>query len=199
MKSPKPDDFCEAAVVTMTAVIMAFCAMLLASCHAMVIDPSMTAIAAHDQTMIVSACHAAPSQGVDVCRVKEGARITEKMIFVVPWTKDSDWGQMSLRYRDHVLSVPVEGPTVEVSFFELLDEQETWTRDLEAPVQARASIRYKTDTGAVFVDLIGYVFPIVLAQGYDPLPMDSGVEAFQNTCRVQYTSAGRSAIECRKQ
>lgn len=188
----------EAAVIAMTMITFVVCAALLTSCHSMVIDPSMTAKAAHDQTMIVSACHAAPSQGVDVCRVKEGARIAEKMIFVVPWTKDSDWGQMSVRYRDHVLTLPIEEAVVEVGFAEVTDE-ETWTRAAEAPIQALASIRYKTDSGAVFVDLIGYVFPIVLAQGYDPLPMDSGVEAFQNTCRVQYTSAGRSAIECRKQ
>lgn len=185
----------------MTVVTFVGCLVLLGAasgCHSMVIDPSMLAKAAHDQTLIVSACHAAPSQGVDVCRVKEGAAIAEKMIFVVPWTKDSDWGQMAIRYRDRDLSFPIEAATVEVSFAEVTGA-ETWTRAVEAPIQARASIRYKTDSGAVFVDLIGYVFPIVLAQGYDPLPMDSGVEAFQNTCRVQYTSAGRSAIECRRQ
>lgn len=188
----------EAFIVAMMMITFAFCASLLTGCNAMVIDTSMAATAAHDQTLIVSACHAAPSQGVDVCRVKEGARVTEKMIFVVPWTKDSDWGQMSLRYRDHVLTVPVDAATVEITFAELV-EADTWAHELEAPIQARASIRYKTDQGAVFTDLIGYVFPIVLAQGYDPLPMDSGAEAFQNTCRVQYTSAGRSAIECRRQ
>lgn len=195
---PRRHEIAEFAVIVMAMITFAFCAHLLTGCNGMPIDPSTTAVAANDQTLITSACHAAPSQGVDVCRVKEGATISEKIVFIVPWTKDSDWGQISLRYKDRVITYPVEGVKIEIPWSDVV-EAEKWSLEVEAPVQARAAIRYKTDTGAVFVDLLGYVFPVVLRQGYDPLPMDSGVEAFQNTCRVQYTSAGRSAIECRRQ
>lgn len=164
-------------------------------CKAIVIDTSMQAIAANDKTLIHSACHAAPGQGLDVCRVVEGAPIEQKWVMVVPHAPKFIAGEIRVRYKDVVKTYPVTSDVVIVPWKDFIGH-ETWQLDDEAPAQALGVFRYEGETGEVFVDVLGMAYLIVLQKGYSPMPIDSGLSAWKTKCEIAYSTAGRSAIRC---
>lgn len=162
-----------------------------------VIDLSMRAVAAGDYTLVQSACEAAPSRGIDICRFKEGSPITQKLKIVAPNDNAVLESRIRVRFRDRVLERTWPRGLVEISYTELLGEN-VWSDNLDGPVQVLATFKYRDQKGVEkFVDALGLSFLIVLPDGYDPLPIDSGVAAFTQSCRIEYTTAGRSSIKCK--
>lgn len=180
-----------------TAYLLA--AALLSGCKALVLDPAPAAFASNDKTLVMSACAAQPVQGLDVCRVVAGSPISQKWVLVVPNSREVLAGELRVRYRDTVLSYNV-GPkqhTVEIPWRDLVG-RDTWQLEDESPAQVTGHVRFETRTGEAYTDVLGIAFPIVLAEGYTPMPIDSGNAAWMTTCRVQYSTKGRSAIECKR-
>lgn len=169
-----------------------------AACPQVPIDLSVSATDAGDKTLVHSACHAAPSGGLDICRVVDGSVITEEWQLILPHDpKAGTEGTIRIRYRDNLMSIPITGPVVKIPWKEIV-RSERWNPSLEGPAQAVATIKVETPHGPQWVDMLGIAIPIVLSRGYEPLPMDSGAEKFATDCKVQYTTAGRSAITCGK-
>lgn len=174
-------------------------AVVLLGCTALVIDTSPSAFASNDKTLVMSACAAQPVQGLDVCRVVAGSRISQKWVLVVPNSKEVVAGELRIRYRDSVLTYNLapKQHTIEIPWRDIVG-RDTWRLEDEAPAQVTGAVRFKTKTGEGWTDVLGIAFPIVLKEGYTPMPIDSGNAAWMTTCRVQYSTAGRSAIECKR-
>lgn len=173
-------------------------ALLLVGCKALVVDPSITAAEAHDYTMVFSAgCQAVPSQGLDICRVVEGAKVAEHLRIVVPVDKVLSC-EIRVRYKGVAksFSCAANGNVALIPWRELVGG-EFYERGDEGPAQLIGSARVKGPDGDRFVDVLGYAFLVVLGKGYSPMPIDSGNQAWGTNCKVQYSTAGRSALVCR--
>jgi hypothetical protein len=129
--------------------------------------------------------------------VQEGSKIDAVWTLIVPWNSRMVSGEMVIRYKDQRIPVSITGPKVEVKWADIVG-RDTWRQDDDVPAQATATIRFKGKETEEFVDLLGIAFPVVLQRGYAPLPFGSGNESWETECRVQYSSAGRSAVKCSK-
>lgn len=163
-----------------------------------VLDPSMSAVDANDLTLSISACEAVPGRGMDICRVKEGASIASVWRLIVPVGKNSFIsGELTAYYRDVTRSYALTKPLVEIPWKDFFQE-DTWHREDDGEVLALAKIRWKTPDGIEEVWTARGIAKIVVTKaGYDPIPLDSGFLSWGTTCKVQYSTAGRSAVSCK--
>lgn len=168
-----------------------------AGCAGLVMDRSLPAADAGDLTLAVSACEGVPARGLDLCRVKAGAQINSVWRLVMPTGKPISGGELKVFYRDVVRTYPIQGPLVEVPWRDVM-HQDTWTTDMSGTALALAEIRWKDPEGIEQLwRARGEARVIVLPEGYAPMPIDSGFQTFGTQCRVQYSTAGRGALECR--
>lgn len=157
----------------------------------------LKAIEAGDKTLIHSACHAGPTVGYDICKVREGRLIREKWVLIVPYDSRVEYGGIRIRWKDTIKTYPVKSPLVIIPFKDIIGETR-WKKEHEAPLQAQVGLKVRDSNGeTVWVDLLGYAFLIVLTESYHPLFIDSGNQFFETTCKIQYSTAGRSAITCK--
>jgi hypothetical protein len=174
-------------------------ALLLVGCNSMpyTFDASISAADAGDYTLVMSACEAAPGNGMDICRVIEGQKITQSWIMVLPVDKKNVGGEVTVFYRgleksygitDRVLTIPWK------DFF----GSETWKKDFDGEALALVSIRFKGDAGVEEQLLLrGIAKLVVVKPSYTRLPIDSSLQSWQSECKIQYTAAGRSAVSCK--
>lgn len=171
-----------------------------AGCSGLVIDRSMPAADAGDYTLAVSACEAVPGHGMDVCRVREGAAMDSSWKLVIPAQGRGILGwEADLYYRDvaQPLHAVGTGSVVELPWREFFHE-EVWQRHHSGEAMALVTVRYRTPEGLEeLVRFKGIAKLVVLAQGYDRLPIDSGFSTWGTTCRIQYSTAGRGALQCK--
>lgn len=167
----------------------------LVACAGLTIDPSPKAIASGDFTLVHSACTTGMAQGLDVCRVVEGMPITETWNLVLPFDQKYTTAELKIRYRGRVIVKNVTSKVTAIPWTEIVGA-DTWTLDMDAPVQVIGTIRAKDNTGDQFVDILGMAFLVVLQKGYAPVPVDSEYTGWKTDCSVGYTTAGRSWIKC---
>lgn len=161
------------------------------------IDPSIKAIDAMDLTLAMSACNAMPGLGADICHVKEGATISATWKIIMPKSPKLLGGEINVYYKDISKSYALTGSVVEIPWKDLVGH-DTWELEDEGEALALAQIRFKDPQGIIsVVRAKGLAILLVTKTGYDLLPIDSGFEAFSTTCRIQYSTAGRSAISCK--
>lgn len=168
-------------------------------------DISPEAYASSDFTLISALsdgpCKAIPAGGADVCRFKDGAQVESVWRMVIPQTSGilaaKVTGQVTVYFRDFSKVYPVDGQTVlEVPFSDLVGP--TWEKSDGGVATALAELKYTSSDGVERVMLAeGMAVMIVLSKDYDPLPLDSGNQNWSMACRVDYTTAGRSALECK--
>ncbi len=172
--------------------------LVLAGCAATLplpLDPATTAAVGGDVTMIQSACGEQLGHGYDVCRVTEGADVSETWTFAFPWAPGFVDGDLNIEYLGQTHMFKITGPSMDIQW-RVLTGGDKWTVEHAKPAQARAALRFDAADGAHWVDLLGFAFPVVLKKGYAPLPFGSGIKISDLACTVQYSSAGRSVIRC---
>lgn len=177
--------------------ILISCVFLAASCQTLVVDPSPAAADKGDKTLIVSAGGSAPKlrQGFDMLRVVEGSLIQEIITLPVPLGGPLLAVELRIRYKGEIIPWTVDKLPVEIPWKELI-KHDTWQLDDESPVQISGTVRYQGGTNEEFFRVLGFVFPVVLKKGYSPMPIDSGNHTWETECKIQYSTAGRSAIQC---
>lgn len=169
---------------------------LLTACQT-VIDPSVEAIVAKDLTVIASACEAMPGRGADICRVQENQPINSVWRLVLPTSRAIEGGEINVYYKDVVKSYAVTGAVVEIPWTDITG-QKTWSLDHHGIASAIAVIQYKDAQGIkTQLRMRGMALIIVTREGYAPMPIDSGFHATEGRCRYQYSTKGRSALECK--
>jgi hypothetical protein len=173
--------------------------LFMAACSSLSVDRSMQAVEAGDYTLAMSACEALPGGGMDVCRVREGEPIESSWKLVIPEDRKAVQGwEVDVYFRDgnRPAHFQGQGPLVELPWKEFLG-QSTWTKDLDGEAMALLLVRYKLENGIEeIVKFRGLAKLVVTAAGYDRLPIDSGFAAWKTSCKVQYSTAGRSAVKC---
>lgn len=111
-------------------------------------------------------------------------------------------GEVTVYFKDTSRSFAITQPLVEIPWREIFyhqlpDPLPTWKRSMDGEVLALAQIRMKTNHGLEEIwKARGIAKIVVTRSGYDPLPIDSGYEAWKGTCEVSYSTAGRSALRC---
>lgn len=171
---------------------------LLAACSTVaVVDTSPDAIKSGDYSLIHSVCGAAPGRGLDVCLVSDGTPIDSVWRLVVPSGKSVIAGELDVYYRDIHKSYPISGSVVEIPWKDFFGV-DLWSADFDGEVMALLVVRWKDATGIEQVTKFrGLAKIIVTSKGYERLPIDSGVAQWQTTCKIDYTTAGRSALSCK--
>lgn len=183
---------------------------LLSCCTPLVIDQESTdAFAAGDFTL-ASSCIATPGKtfgmasGVDSCHFTVGDQIgSATWTLVVP--PPSTAQQVTAleidvyvpKYSLHKTYSAANDWALEIPFSDLFGT--TWTADQdEAVVEALATITYVDNEKVNHVlKTRAIAFMVITAAGYDRMQVDSGNQAWGVTCKVQISTAGRSAVECK--
>lgn len=164
-------------------------------------DAGMPAVEAGDYTLVMGtsggSCQALGGRGADICRVTEGAAVDDGWLIVLPMADQLVGGEVIARYRGVKRSYAVNGPLLRIPFRDLLDHDHYSLTD-DGLMQILGSLEYRGAVVNQFLDVLGLGFLVVLRQGYNPLPADSGATAFHTSCRVGYTTAGRSELQCSK-
>ncbi len=172
---------------------------LLVGCTTIVIDRSLPAVEAGDYTIAMSAgCGAVPGLGMDVCHVRAGTKIEAVWNLAVPsGHKEILGGEVDVYYRDVHKSYGITGRVVSIPWKDFFGS-DTWESSMDGEALALVLIRYKTPEGIEEIAKYRGIAKIVVTkEGYDRLPIDSGFGAFTSTCRIVYSTAGRSAMECK--
>jgi hypothetical protein len=158
----------------------------------------MTSVEAGDYTLAGAACGSVPGHGMDVCRVREGAFIESSWKLILPAKGEGILGgEVDVYYRDVHHSYAVTDNVLEIPWRDFFGS-DVWRREFDGEALALAVVRYKTPEGLEEeVKFRGIAKIIVTKAGYDRLPIDSGYVGWKKTCKVQYTTAGRGALECR--
>lgn len=162
------------------------------------IDPSLPAVQADDLTLVMSGCEAVPGRGMDICRVKEGQPIESVWRLVVPVGKNHFIsGELTAYFRDLSKSYALKEPLLEIPWKDFFGNVH-WDTTHDGEVMALAQIRWKTPSGVEEIWRARGIAKIVVTKpGYDPLPLDSGFFTWGTLCKIQYSTAGRSAVKCR--
>lgn len=169
------------------------------SCSGMVVDRSMNAVEAGDYTLISSLCEATPNRGIDICHASEGTTIASEWKLFLPEHARIKGGEVVVYSRDIAKTFPIGGPMVNIPF-SVFFNQTIWTRDLDGELLALATVRYETPEGIEeLAHFRGIAKIVVTRPGYSRLPIDSGFVAFTKdvTCKIEYTTAGRSNFYCK--
>lgn len=160
-------------------------------------DTSIPAVQAGDLTL-ATACENLPGRGADICRFKDGTPIGSDWVIILPPKGKIKAGTVVVDYKDIEKSydVPVTG-LLRIPFSDIIPDTE-WSRSEHSftTVQARAKIIYQGNTTVEEWQARAIALLIVTSPDYDPLPMDSGIQLYTSICKLQYTSAGRSALQC---
>ena len=167
-------------------------------CKSIQIDPSTNALASGDLTLFVGASNALPGQGGDIYRVAEGSAISGTILLVLPNRANVTSGEISVMKADGT-EKPYSwtGASIEIP----------WTDQFDHPIFEHGDGQLLKVTGTVtWSDLSGHggltsveglILLVVLAPGYNPMPIDSGVNAWQTSCTYQFSTAGRTAVSCK--
>lgn len=158
-------------------------------------DPSIDAFNAGDYTL-VSTCSAVPGKGMDTCLVTDGTPIESSWRLLVPTGKDVLGGEVDVYSRSLHKQYPITGTVVEISWKEFFGAT-TWSTAMDSEVEALVLVRWKDPTGVVQTTKFRGLAKIIVTKiGYDRMPIDSGFANWGDTCEVQYSTAGRSALRC---
>lgn len=175
--------------------LLMFLMPLLQGCQ-LPIDRMIPAAQAGDLT-VVSACDAMASRGGDICRMKEGQDVGGAWHLVLPVGGAVTGGELYVYFKDGASkSYAIKSNVVDVPWVDLVGPGQ-WSTDQGGVVLAKGEVRWN-DNGGIeqTTALLGEAILIVLKKGYEPLPVDSGLEAFKGKCSFTYgySTAGRSAI-----
>lgn len=158
----------------------------------------MNAVDAFDYTLALNAgCAPMPGEGGDLCRVHEGDAIDTVVSIVLP--KKHIGGEITVNYRSITKTYGVkEGDLLfEIPLKEFF-ETDHWVRaDHNGIALVLAALRFKDAQNIEYVGKArGMAIFVVMVPDYNPMPIDSGFHASETevTCKVQYSTAGRSAV-----
>jgi len=153
-------------------------------------DISPKAITSNDKTLAMNACSTSIDRGVQVCRVKQDSQIETLLHLLIPWFKDSIGAEIIIRHQDRVKTYQVEGSQFTVNWSDFF-ESGYWQGPHDGLVQILT-----TTTGESYTTrALGYVYFIVLGEGYNPAPVLSK-EKRGEMCKIFYTTGGRSSMYC---
>lgn len=172
---------------------------LVAACSSIVMDPSMEPVEAGDQTLVLSACTGLPVVGFDACRVKENQPIESvwRLFFPAPHG-DISGGELTVNFHDVSKSYAITGPILDIHWSDFFQDK-VWKKEYNGIALALAFVRYKDEQGVErMVKARGEARILVLAEGYDPLPIGTPFGQFKLKCKVEFSTAGRSAVECKE-
>lgn len=187
----------------MRSLLLVFALASLSACKTQ-FDLSPEAYASGDFTLVGALaegpCKAIPVGGVDVCRVKDGSKAVSVWRLVIPqggtFQGQKISGQVTAYFKDFSKTYPVDGNVLEIPLEDLVGP--TWEKSDSGTAVALGQLEFTDSEGVKrTVQAEGMATFIVLSKDYDPLPMDSGQENWGLTCKVQYTTAGRSALDCK--
>lgn len=171
------------------------------------IDTSQNAFASKDLTLIHS-CVSSPNneeiflaKGVDSCHFTVGDLATGRWVVMAPppkAEKNVTGGTVDLYYRDLHKSYPVVDWTVSIPFADFLGIKVWDAKFDEAIIEADLTVNWVDNVGLANVSKYrGIIILIVTQSGYEVMPIDSGNSAWGTECKVQYSTAGRSALSCK--
>lgn len=171
---------------------------LVACSHGFVFDPSIEAVEAGDFTLPSSLCSAVPNGGMDVCHVSEGTAITSDWRLILPTGRGVSEGEVSVYYRDIEKTYAITGTTVTIPFRDFFGDH-TWSGSRhDGELLALAFVRYKLPDGTIeLLKFRGIAKIVVTKAGYDRMPIDSGFSNWTKNCKIQYSTSGRTAVQCK--
>lgn len=135
---------------------------------------------------------------MDVCYATEGTLIASGWRMVIPQQKGVILSvDIDVYYRDLHKAYSTKEQVVEIPWKEFFGQTQ-WTAAMDGEVEALATVRWLDPTGVEqILFLRGLAKIIVTKPGYSRMPFDSGLAAFASTCKIIYSTAGRSALQCK--
>lgn len=169
------------------------------ACSSVVMDPSPEPVQAGDNTLVLSACSGLPVVGFDACRVKENTPMESvwRLFFPVPGGNVTG-GELTVNFKDVSKSYAISGPVVEIHWSDFFADK-VWKKDYNGIALALAVVRYKDEQGVErTVKARGEARVLVLSEGYDPMPIGTPFGQFKLKCKIEFSTAGRSAVDCKE-
>lgn len=173
--------------------------LVLVGCSALSLDRSADAFKSGDFTL-VNACQSAPSAGFDSCHFTVGDKITSSwhLVTVPPIkAKNVTGGSVDVYYQDVHRVYPIQTWMTDVPFADLFGTAVWSAKEDEVMVEALATINWVDNAGIKQITKYrGVALILVTDPGYERLAIDSGNAAWGAECSVQYSTTGRSVIQC---
>lgn len=173
--------------------------LLLSGCSQLTVDPSMEAVDAGDYTLVHSACEGTPGLGLDSCIVKEGSEIDRSWQLIIPsGHRYVLGGEVDVYYKGIHKQYPIkkDSEILEIKWDEFFGKKK-WSKDLDGEVLALVLLKYDKKGIIEIAKFRGIAKIIVIKQGYSRMPIGSGFSGWETDCKIQYSTAGRGALECK--
>lgn len=180
------------------ALFVAGLVIVLMACETFIVDPSINAVEADDLT-VVSACQNLPVGGFDACRFREHSGISSNWSLFLPFGDHIVGGDVTVFYKDTQKSYAIRGKRVEIPWREIIGRDE-WSKSHNGIALALATIKFKDESGIErVVQARGEARLLIVSESYSVMPIDSGFVSWSQEvkCKIQYSSAGRSAVQCK--
>ncbi len=170
-------------------------------CGSLVMDKSADAFTSGDFTLI-SACQTVPGRGVDSCQFSEGDDIKSAWRLVIPPPKSAAQviGEtVDVYFKDLHKSYTGNGTWVtEIPWADFLGVSKWSKEENKGIVEALVTMNWVDNQGVNQVTQYrGLAVLFVTAPGYERMPIDSGNAAWGTTCKINLSTAGRSALDCK--
>lgn len=165
-------------------------------CAQVLIDPSVDAFNAGDFSLIHSACRSVPGRGLDSCLVTSGTPINQTWVLIVPQGPGVLGGEVDVYFRGLHRQYEINGHVVSIPWADFF-ESKVWASDMDGEAQALLVLAWKDSLGVdQTTKYRGLAKIVVVNPNYTRMPIDSGFTDWQSECKIQYSTSGRSAIEC---
>ena len=178
--------------------LIAIFAMILGGCQHVVVDPSVEAVASEDYTMPMSACNGVPTIGMDICIVTENTIINSSWVLIFPIKQVQILGvDVDIYYRDIHKQYAMSKNLLEIPWSDIMGSDK-WSRSMDGEALALVLVRYVDNQGLNRIAKFRGIAKIVVTkEGYDRMPIGSNFASWKTKCIIEYSTAGRTAIQCK--
>lgn len=169
----------------------------ISSCATVVMDRSIPALEAGDLSLVHAATEGPPQVGIHALRFKKGDKIDEVWRLFFPVHSAVKGGEVVIYFKNQTAKpYPIKGSVVEIPWKEVVGN-DTWMPEHDGLASALAVIEYTNAEGIEeTIKMRGDARLIMLEPGYDPMPFGSPSAMTETVCKIQYSTAGRTAVKC---
>lgn len=151
---------------------------------------------AGDFTLASSACDKSINMGIDACFVTDGDPIVSDWKLIVPFDKTIVAGEVDVYFKDKRKQYKIEDNVIKIDWSDFFGST-NWDKSMDGEALALVMVQYEHNGVKEIAKFRGIAKLVVAKKGYDRMPVGSGFQQWVTDCHIEYSTSGRSAIDCK--